>query len=522
MTSNTNFNLVLNINTPQFFKESNTSKRSLDEAFVTVASKKRKLSHPAGKAIRPSSKLNKNKKLKINSFLNSQKQLKKNEVNTSHQNSVQKTKDKAKVTFNSQVEVFSESQESIHRNSEQEKSSAKLGIKKPANGQKITKTNKEISQVGPGLRKSSVKSVVSSLFKKNPEIPEIPAIENGEQKSGNSKIFSNSTFDSLDISPKLIDTVNKLGCSTMTVVQELSIPAILDGKDALIKSQTGSGKTLAYAIPIVHKLMMVEPKINRRQGLFALVIVPTRELAVQSYHCFENLCKKKSEKARIRKGINILIATPGRLMDHIDNTNSLELDKLQYLILDEADRMLDMGYEQNIKGIIYALNKVENPVPRQTVMLSATLTNAVEKLAGITLKSPKTIDVTSDLLNIDDCSAFNDEYLVTPENLKHHFMLVPMKVRLVSLAAFIIEKCKFSNEKKILVFMTTQDMVDYHTSLFADVLSKLGKKKSDPLERRALKVLSGESDDEEDEEDFDEDPEDEIHFMKLHGSMSQP
>ncbi|RXG67902.1 putative ATP-dependent RNA helicase DDX31 [Armadillidium vulgare] len=209
-------------------------------------------------------------------------------------------------------------------------------------------------------------------------------------------------------------------------------------------------------------------------------------------------------------------------MDHIDNTNSLELDKIQYLILDEADRMLDMGYEQNIKSIIFSLNKVENPVPRQTVMLSATLTNAVEKLAGITLKSPKIIDVTSDLLNINDCSSFNDEYLVTPENLKHHFMLVPMKVRLVSLAAFIIEKCKFSDEKKILVFMTTQDMVDYHTSLFAHVLSKLGKKKSDPLERRALKVLSGESDDEEDEEDFDEDPEDEIHFMKLHGSMSQP
>ena len=131
----------------------------------------------------------------------------------------------------------------------------------------------------------------------------------------------------------------------LTLVQNLSLPLITAGFDCLIKSQTGSGKTLAYGIPLVQQLAAVEPKIERSRGTYAIIICPTRELVVQSYEWFSKLCysfkrlvpgmliggeKRKSEKARIRKGITILIATPGRLIDHIGKTDCLSLKNIQW------------------------------------------------------------------------------------------------------------------------------------------------------------------------------------------------
>ncbi len=155
------------------------------------------------------------------------------------------------------------------------------------------------------------------------------------------KIFTSKSFSSVGIHPYLVKNLEQsMGINEMTSVQMKSIPVILSGEDALIKSQTGSGKTLAYALPILHKLQEITPQINRQSGLQALIIVPTRELAVQSFDCFQTLCrtfarivpgillggdKKKSEKARIRKGINILVTTPGRLIDHLEHTKCLSL-----------------------------------------------------------------------------------------------------------------------------------------------------------------------------------------------------
>ena len=149
----------------------------------------------------------------------------------------------------------------------------------------------------------------------------------------------------------------------MTEAQYSSIPLLLKRKDVLVKSQTGSGKTLAYAIPIVQTLQQISPKIDRTSGILALVIVPTRELVLQTYTWFVKILKpftwvvasylmggekKKSEKARIRKGVNILVSTPGRLLDHLSSTKNLNLGRLQWLVLDEADRLLDLGYEKDV------------------------------------------------------------------------------------------------------------------------------------------------------------------------------
>ncbi|XP_047493925.1 probable ATP-dependent RNA helicase DDX31 [Penaeus chinensis] len=372
----------------------------------------------------------------------------------------------------------------------------------------------------------------SSLFYGNPDIPAIPQTD---VKPVSEKVFSEESFSTLDIAPQLVSTLEKLGFRSMTTVQQKSMPAILSGKDALVKSQTGSGKTLTYALPIINDLMSQKPQIQRSDGLLALVIVPTRELALQSYQWFEKLCKacvwvvpgyliggekKKAEKARLRKGINILVATSGRLIDHIHHTKSLSLAKVKYLVIDEADRLLEMGYERSVTSIMESLKEQQESTNRQTIMLSATLSSGVEKLAGMSLVSPEIIDVSQE----GQDGKLMCEALATPENLSHNYILVPAKLRLVTLAAFILAKCKVGDEKKMIVFFATQDLADFHTEIFSRLLSRYGKVKDErpSLLKRAEKVLAGEEDkEEESEEEEEEDTEKIILFQKLHGSMTQ-
>lgn len=419
-------------------------------------------------------------------------------------------------------------------------------VKKDLSDRKNTK-NESPTKAAPVLTKNQEnaseekKEIVTSLFIGNPDIPSIPE---SDVTRISEKVFSEDTFSSLDIAPRIVSNLEKLGFSSLTMVQQMSIPPILAGKDTLIRSQTGSGKTLTYALPIIHHLMMKTPRIQRSDGVFALIIVPTRELAQQSYQWFEKLCKsciwivpgyliggekKKAEKARLRKGINILVATPGRLIDHLHRTRSLGMANLKYLVIDEADRLLDMGYERSITSIIETLTERQLGLcrSRQTVMLSATLTAGVEKLAGISLLSPEVVDISH---SNEESKQLSSAELATPENLSHHYLLVPAKLRLVTLAAFILSKCKFGDERKMIVFFATQDMVDYHTALFSQVLSRYGKaaEKKSSLARRAERVLAGKVDDgegSEDEEDVEEelsvDDTDVILFQKLHGNMTQ-
>ena len=313
-------------------------------------------------------------------------------------------------------------------------------------------------------KKEQLENVISSLFKHNPDIPHL---ESGEVNPVSEAVFSGSGFDANELHPYLVKNLGDFGIEKMTTVQSLAIPVVLAGKDALIKSQTGSGKTLAYALPILHKLQALEPKISRADGCHALVVVPTRELAMQSFEWFEKLCrsfarivpgillggeKKKSEKARVRKGINILVSTPGRLIDHIEHTKSLSLKNLQFLVLDEADRMLELGYERDVQKIITAINE-NTERERQTLLLSATLTSGIEQLSEVSMKHPKFVDAATaeDENEVGDMTA-----LTTPENLKQTYLIAPAKLRLVTLASFILWKTRYSKKRKMLVFMSTQ------------------------------------------------------------------
>ncbi|XP_013878253.1 probable ATP-dependent RNA helicase DDX31 [Austrofundulus limnaeus] len=328
---------------------------------------------------------------------------------------------------------------------------------------------------------SSIKT--SSLFKNNPEIPEIhrPTVSKVKEK-----IFTSDSFSDLHLHPHLVATLNKvLNVSTLTSVQKQTIPALLSGRDALVRSQTGSGKTLSYAVPLVQSLQSVQPKVSRSDGPLALIIVPTRELALQTFQTFQKLLKpftwivpgvlmggekRKAEKARIRKGINILISTPGRLVDHIKHTLSIAFSAVRWLVLDEADRTLDLGFEKDLTVILNSLNST-GPA-RQNVLLSATLTQGVTRLVDVCLKDPVSIHVSGSASSDITAAAGQSESFSVPEALRQLVAVVPSKLRLVCLAAFLLEKCKFSDNNKVIVFVSSCEAVEFLHTLFTCVLSK--------------------------------------------------
>ncbi|XP_043844754.1 probable ATP-dependent RNA helicase DDX31 isoform X3 [Dromiciops gliroides] len=363
----------------------------------------------------------------------------------------------------------------------------------------------------------------SSLFKNNPEIPEI---HRAMVKQVREKVFTSDSFHDLGLHPHLVSTISTvLKMSSMTSVQKQSIPSLLEGRDALVRSQTGSGKTLAYCIPVVQSLQAMKSRIQRSDGPYALVLVPTRELALQSFDTIQKLLKpftwivpgvlmggekRKSEKARLRKGINILISTPGRLVDHIKSTKNIHFSRIQWLIIDEADRILDLGFEKDITVILNAINS--ECEKRQNVLLSATLTEGVTRLADISLHNPISISVSDETCDqhIRGCRATREvghlqassepDSFAVPEKLQQHVTLVPSKLKLVTLAAFILGRCEFEKNQKLIVFFSSCELVEFYYHLF---LQTLLSNSTAPASGQSPSASSR------------------LKFLRLHGNMEQ-
>ncbi|KFM23731.1 DEAD-box ATP-dependent RNA helicase 17 [Auxenochlorella protothecoides] len=213
-------------------------------------------------------------------------------------------------------------------------------------------------------------------------------------------------FAGLGLAPELAQHLGSLGFAVPTPVQAACIPALLDGQDVLANAPTGSGKTLAYLAPIVSELARRAQRVTREQGTLALVVCPTRELALQVENVLGALLRRffwlvgssvhggesrSREKARLRKGVHVLVATPGRLLDHLQNTEAFRVDALAWLVLDEADRLLDLGFGKKIAEILGLLDERRDgaqTLRRVTALFSATLHSGVERLAGLSLRKP--------------------------------------------------------------------------------------------------------------------------------------
>ncbi len=209
------------------------------------------------------------------------------------------------------------------------------------------------------------------------------------------------TFTDLKLIKPLILALDKVGYTTPTSIQQQSIPAILEGRDIFGCAQTGTGKTAAFALPIL-QLLDSNKENNKSRAIKALILAPTRELALQISDSFKDYgynlrlshttvfggVSQLAQTKALRAGVDILIATPGRLLD-LMNQGFIKLDHIEHFVLDEADRMLDMGFINDMKKVIAKL-----PAKRQTLFFSATASPDIMKLANTILKHPVQVAVT--------------------------------------------------------------------------------------------------------------------------------
>ncbi|KAL5109325.1 putative ATP-dependent RNA helicase DDX31 [Taenia crassiceps] len=190
--------------------------------------------------------------------------------------------------------------------------------------------------------------------------------------------------------------------------------------------------------------------------------------------CLIGGAKRKGEKASLRKGLNIIVSTPRRLLDHLGKTAALSLKGLRWLVIDEADRLVELGFERDVRRIIERVNcEASCASPVQTVLLSATLTPGVETLAGLALKKPVKCEVADDAISYSKEIAEDKSVapFSVPSGLRHFLLVVPCKQRLVALVAFLLLKAKYTKRSgKLIVFFATQDCVDFHYLLFSETL----------------------------------------------------
>ncbi|GAA5843528.1 hypothetical protein JCM5353_005445 [Sporobolomyces roseus] len=276
-------------------------------------------------------------------------------------------------------------------------------------------------------------------------------------------------FSDLPLSKQTLTGLQSAYYTKLTDIQQKSLPLALKGKDVLGAARTGSGKTLAFLIPVLENLL--RNKWGPNDGLGALIISPTRELAVQIFEVLRKIGHQhqfsaglviggknlKDEQDRLSR-MNILVATPGRLLQHMDQTLGFECDHLQLLVLDEADRILDMGFSASLNAIIANL-----PKSRQTLLFSATQTKSVKDLARLSLQAPEYVAVRENngkgKEKAKDGEEDEEESMEqeVPKNLEQHYMVVDLPSKLDVLWTFI----KTHLFTKTIVFLSSGKQVRF-------------------------------------------------------------
>jgi ATP-dependent RNA helicase DDX10/DBP4 len=258
-------------------------------------------------------------------------------------------------------------------------------------------------------------------------------------------------FAQLPLSQATQSGLSKSHFKSLTAIQSRAIPAALKSTDILGAAKTGSGKTLAFLIPVLENLF--RKRWTEYDGLGALILSPSRELAIQIFEVLRKVGRnhtfsaglviggKPLQEERERLGrMNILVATPGRMLQHMDQTAEFEIGNLQMLVLDEADRIMDMGFQGTVDAIVEHL-----PKSRQTLLFSATQTKKVSDLARLSLKDPEFV------------SAHEGADSATPSTLQQNYVLTPLPDKLDTLWSFIRANLK----KKILVFLSSGKQVRF-------------------------------------------------------------
>jgi len=269
-----------------------------------------------------------------------------------------------------------------------------------------------------------------------------PPQEGEEEDDGN--IITTTPFSSLNLHPSLLSSISSLKWDFASQIQAKSIPSALDGRDIIGLAETGSGKTGAFSIPILNYLLEKPQK-----SVFAVILAPTRELAFQIHEvmvalgrgmgansvCVVGGVDMASQAIALARNPHVVVATPGRLLDHLQNTKGFHLRQIKYLVLDEADRMLSMDFEKEINEILEVIPDSERG--RRTMLFSATMTSKVEKLQRASLVNPVRVEVSTKFQ--------------TPKKLLQSYLFIPAKYKDCYLTYLINEHAGQS----ILVFGAT-------------------------------------------------------------------
>lgn len=303
-------------------------------------------------------------------------------------------------------------------------------------------------------------------------------------------VSSREPFSSLELSEPTNKALADMGFTTMTPVQAKAIPPLLAGKDVLGAARTGSGKTLAFLIPAVELLHRM--KFKPRNGTGIIIVSPTRELALQIFGVAKDLmahhsqtfgiviggANRRAEAEKLEKGVNLIVATPGRLLDHLENTKGFVFRNLKALVIDEADRILEIGFEEEMKKII----KILPNDGRQSMLFSATQTTKVQDLARISLRpGPLHVDVDK------------EEATSTVSTLSQGYVVCPSDRRFLLLFTFLKKNLK----KKVIVFFSSCNSVKYHGELLnyidVPVLDLHGKQKQQKRTNTFFEFINAES-----------------------------
>lgn len=445
-----------------------------------------------------------------------------------------KKRDKSKSGPNSQPV-----REKVPKVADKEESNGKeerVVRKRPANSEHENKGPSKHARFTEGRGTAGKNDTfVSSLFTSNPELTERDYNKEMEvHEPSNAPLADSTSFDGLGMNEILTKhLIEHLNLKHPTKIQRTVLPRLLTReRDLFVQAQTGSGKTLAFVLPIFQKLMEIKD-LTRQTGIFALILAPTRELATQIYSVIETLTrcchrivpgiviggeKKKAEKARLRKGVNILVATPGRLADHIENTERLDLSNIRYVVLDEGDKLMELGFEETITKILTDIEKSSRvsattrlyptlPHKRVNVLCSATIKSNVKKLGEVTLNDAEMVN-TNSVPDAEDLELA--ENVAAPDQLLQQVCVVPPKLRLVSLASILKDITIKKEGSRTMIFLSCSDSVDFHFSVFSKhgkAVNKTTKELEAPNDQSTALTspLLGEN----------------TFIYKLHGSLSQ-
>ena len=335
--------------------------------------------------------------------------------------------------------VKSDKKDKIRKLSSDKKNKRKLSENKSKNEIKDIDNNEEKNQIIENDdNKDNLQSEIKNEIKENPK---------------NDDYFSNIKFSEMNLNKILLERLTLQGYETATEIQAKSIPIALKGEDIIGSAKTGSGKSLAFLIPTVEYILN-HPK---NEGIQSLVITPTRELALQLYDLAKSLMndngttcvlvigggnrKKEAEKLSSSEA-RIIICTPGRLIDHMVNTKKFNYNNIKILIIDEADKILKIGFEEELTEIIKLI-----PKNRQTLLFSATITPKVEDLITLSVKNYENIRIKSSDPTV---STLEQGYLIIDADKKFLFLFTFFKK---------------NKNSKILVFFATCKEVEFYSSL---------------------------------------------------------